>query len=248
MTSSVAGASHQLTSRINTADPPGSIQTPTIGWLMQTGSLARSPRRQAVKAAPLRSPAARIVQSSARWRYFTTYRCPSITTRYNRAPDLPEPPTSGSRADAPASSVSTESATGTAAARLDIGSLHLGEQCSRPAPAAQDRIGDDEPVADREDVRMVCGVRHALLGPREGVLDHLTLIHGQLAQLLERAGIGEPLHILRPDRIDSSHPEPPVRHRRVEHGIGAPSVATGDRGRFTRGEKPIDGKVMSDRL
>src|SRR5471030_3264269 len=81
---------------------------------MQLGSRASRPRRQAVKVAPVRSPAARIVQSSARCRYFTTYRSPSITTRSSRAPDLPAPSTIGLRSDAPVSRASAETATGMA--------------------------------------------------------------------------------------------------------------------------------------
>jgi len=110
VSASVTGTSHSPTSRMSRTHPPRSLATPTIGWLRQSGSRASKPRRQAVKDAPVRSPAARIVQSSARCRYFTTYRSPSITTRSSSAPDLPAPSAIGSRSDTPASSSSTEAA------------------------------------------------------------------------------------------------------------------------------------------
>src|SRR5205814_542473 len=80
------------------------------------------------------------------------------------APDLPGASSSPARSVAPVSRSASSSGTGR---------LHLGEQRGRPAAAAEDHVGHDTVIAHRQHVQVVPGVRHAVFGPAERVLDHL---------------------------------------------------------------------------
>ena len=89
------------------------------------------------------------------------------------------------------------------------GRLHLGEQRGRPAAAAEDHVGHDTVIAHRQYVQVVPGVRHAVLGPAERVLDHLgrPALDGVPAQLVEAGRVGEPARVLWPLRLaPRSHP------------------------------------------
>jgi hypothetical protein len=55
-----------------------------------------------------------------------------------------------------------------------IGSLYFGQQLGWPAAAAEDRVGDDAVIAQRQQVHVMRRVRHAVLRPAERVLDNFA--------------------------------------------------------------------------
>ena len=88
---------------------------PRRRWRGRCTSRQRGRGRPIPRRAPAqqpRSPVWRMIQSSARSTCLSTYGSPSITTRSKRAPDFESAHVIGTRLDAPATSSSTEAATG----------------------------------------------------------------------------------------------------------------------------------------
>src|SRR6266508_2748410 len=135
-----------------------------------------------------------MIQSSSMDRYLSTYRSPSMITSSNGDPDRDSACLSiDSRCAAPASSSSTELATGRPVRVLGMSRLlHLREQARRPSSPAERGVGSDPVVLDTQDVRLVAGVRNALLGPGQHELDQLASREGGAADLFEAALLGEP--------------------------------------------------------
>src|SRR5258705_10784166 len=79
---------------------------------MQSGTRSSRPELHAVTVQVPKSPKARAIQSWSTVTCFRMYGSPSITTRSKVAPDFESPATIGVRDVAPASSSSTEPATG----------------------------------------------------------------------------------------------------------------------------------------
>src|SRR5215469_18320282 len=210
----------------------------TMGWLRHCGSWSRMPRSPSSSGAPDRLPEARIVQSLARSRCFSTYGSPSISSRSSTAPDLPGASATGSRFVADASSSASRSrwprppGSGT-------GSLHLSQQGSRPATTAEHRVRHDAIISHRQYVQVVTGVRDPVLLPAEGVLHDLrgAICDGVSAKLFEFRRVGEPAAVLTADRVGSAKCHTPVRHRRVKSCVDAPDVAVRDP---AGGEKVVD--------
>src|SRR5436305_1411559 len=156
-----------------------------------------------------------------------------MTTRSSVAPDLPGASSSPARSVAFLSRPASSSGTGR---------LHLGEQRGRPAAAAEDHVGHDTVIAHRQHVQVVPGVRHAVLGPAERVLDHLgrSALDGVAAQFVEASWVGEPSRVLGADRVGAVRVQPPVGHGRVERRVRAPRVAAFDVRGLDRVQELVD--------
>jgi len=144
--SSPAGISSAATSRIRIAAPspsrPRPPATPTTVWSIRSGSASIRPVRHTSSGTQVVSPKHRIVQSSSMWTCLSTWGCPSIDIRSNATPDFESLCSIGRRTVAPASSSSSEAASGRGVgAMVDVGlfiviSLRLAA-CTRFAAPRQ---------------------------------------------------------------------------------------------------------------
>ena len=87
-------------------------------------------------------------------------------------------------------------------------------------------------------------VRHTILLPLQGVLDHLAVGRGQPTQFIHGAWGTEPAVVLGSDGNGTTHREPPTGHDGIEHRISA--VEIGRRQRLAGadgGEEAIDDSI-----
>src|ERR1700690_2043080 len=126
---------------------------------MTGGNASSRPDVNSVSCLQCRSPVARMIQSSSTHVYLTTYRSPSIRTRSRRLPDSESLFFHASRCVAPASISSTEGAARTCStlgscSADECGIRHLRQQRRTPPAAAEGDVTCDQPVAEREHVRL----------------------------------------------------------------------------------------------